>query len=70
MILGMEGGRVEGRGKNDRPRLASNVIWFVAWPLCMRVSKPLHYRKTLTERDSFFLPHYQFVRKILQTFKC
>ena len=54
MILGMERGGMEGKAEIDRPSLASNVLWFVACPLCTRVSKPLRYLKTLIERDNFF----------------
>ena len=49
MILGMKKGGVEGRAKVVLHSLVSDVIWLAARPISSRVSKPLHYRKTLNE---------------------
>ena len=60
-VLGMGSGGGEGRAEVVRPSLASDVIWFAAGTLCTKDSKPLRDRKTVIERDNFFLPHYLFV---------
>ena len=54
LILGMEKDGVEGRDEVVHPSLVSDAILLASLPLCTRVSKLLLYRKTLTQRESFF----------------